>query len=92
MKDSYLVKLNERQSVRFHQFHAIGPIIRLPARQLRLRNDGRRGLKKFVDEQFQSVRIVRMQRVGRDDDHVFHCAKLSKADGEMRGRKAHDAG
>ena len=68
----------------FDQLHVVRSVIGLPARNLRLRNCRRRALNEFVDYKFQRASDVRMQRAWRNDNHVFDCAELSKANGDIR--------
>ena len=58
----------------------IRPVVRLPARQLRLRNGGWGSLDVFIDNQFERGSDVRMQRVGREDNDVFDGAELSETE------------
>jgi hypothetical protein len=62
----------------------IGPVVRLPARQLRLRNGGWGSLDVFIDSQFERGSDVRMQRVGREDNDVFDGAELSETERKLR--------
>jgi len=62
----------------------IRPVVRLPARQLRLRNGGWGSLDVFIDNQFERGSDVRMQRVGREDrNDAFHGAELSQTERKL---------
>lgn len=65
----------------------IRPVVRLPARQLRLRNGGRGSLDVFIDSQFERGSDVGMQRVGRQDNDVFDGAELSETGRKLRNEQ-----